>query len=68
MTYVNEATENTSPLPDLLKDATETDEMKSVLRIVKDNEDYAQDLAKAILKSKTAEEVGAAFADIAFQA
>lgn len=70
MKYVAEASKNTSPLPDLLAESSSTDEITRVLRIVAEegNEDYARQLAQAILASETAEGVNNAFASIAEQA
>jgi hypothetical protein len=53
MKYVAQASKNTSPLPDLLKDSRTTDDIKAVLRIVstEGNEEYALKLARKILAS-----------------
>jgi hypothetical protein len=44
MKYVAQASKNTSALPDLLKDARTTEDMKSVLRIISEegNEELAR--------------------------
>jgi hypothetical protein len=55
MKYVALASKNTSELPALLADARTTDDILSVLRIVKDDKDLARSLSKTILSSTTAE-------------
>jgi hypothetical protein len=42
MKYVAEASKNTSVLPDLLQDVRTSDDMRSVLRIVAENEELAR--------------------------
>jgi hypothetical protein len=44
MKYVAQASKNTSALPELLKDARTTDDMKAVLRIIGEegNEEFAR--------------------------
>jgi hypothetical protein len=66
MKYVAQASKNTSPLPALLTEARTNDDMKTVLRIIGEpgNEDYARRLARKILASEDATQVGDAFADI----
>lgn len=68
MKYVALASKNTSPLPALLEDARTTDDILSVLRIIKEDKDLARSLSKTILASTKAEEVANAFADIAEKA
>jgi hypothetical protein len=65
MKYVAQASKNTSVLPDKLKDVRTSDDMKAVLRIVAEKEDFARQLAKGILGSTDAAGVNNAFAAIA---
>lgn len=70
MKYVAQASKNTSPLPGLLAETKDTEDILSVLKLTygdKGNADYARRLAKDILASTNADEVAAAFSKIALE-
>jgi hypothetical protein len=63
MGFLSEASRGTSPIPDLVSAAGNPDSVTTVLDLVREQPEFAEDLARALLAAVSNEDLGKAIAD-----